>query len=132
MTTTPQKRRQPDKPRNSTFPLNRRGFLKSALTAGAAVAAAPMIVRGAVLGRDGGVSPSERIVIGGIGIGNRGRYVLSCFLPHPDVQFVAVCDVQAQRRESVKKMVDEQYGNQDCAMIQDMRELLARSDIDAV
>ena len=132
MTTTPQKRRSHDKPRNPTFPLNRRGFLKTALKAGAAVAAAPMIVRGAVLGRDGGVSPSERIVLGGIGIGNRGRYVLSCFLPHPDVQFVAVCDVQARRRESVKKMVDDQYGDHDCAMIQDFRELLARSDIDAV
>ena len=132
MTTTPQKCRQHDKPHNSTFPLNRRGFLKTALKAGAAVAAAPMIVPGAVLGRDGGVSPSERIIMGGIGIGNRGRYVLSCFLPQPDVQFVAVCDVQAKRRESVKKMVDEQYGNGDCAMIQDMRELLARTDIDAV
>ena len=112
--------------------LNRRRFLKTAFQAGAAFAAAPMIVRGAVLGRDGGVSPSERIVLGGIGIGNRGRYVLSCFLPHPDVQFVAVCDVQARRRESIKKMVDDQYGDQGCAMIQDFRELLARSDIDAV
>ena len=103
MTTTPQKRRQHDKSRAPTFPLNRREFLKTALTAGAAVAAAPMIVRGAVLGRDGGVSPSERIIMGGIGIGNRGRYVLSCFLPQPDVQFVAICDVQAKRRESIKK-----------------------------
>ena len=89
-------------------------------------------VRGAVLGRDGGVSPSERIILGGIGIGNRGRYVLSCFLPQPDVQFVAVCDVQQRRRESVKKMVDDQYGNRDCGMITDLRELLARPDIDAV
>jgi hypothetical protein len=118
--------------RRSTLALNRRGFLKTAMQAGAAMAVAPMVVRGAVLGRDGGVSPSERIVLGGIGIGNRGRYVLSCFLPHPDVQFVAVCDVQARRRESVKKMVDEQYGNPDCGMIQDFRELLARGDIDAV
>ena len=132
MTTTLQKCRQHDKPRSSTFPLNRRGFLKTALKAGAAAAVAPMIVPGAVLGRDGGVSPSERIIMGGIGIGNRGRYVLSCFLPQPDVQFVAVCDVQAKRRESIKKMIDEQNGDGDCAMIQDMRELLARTDIDAV
>jgi GFO/IDH/MocA oxidoreductase family protein len=132
MATTPQKRRPHDRPRNPTFPLNRRGFLKMALKAGAAVGAVPMIVPGAVLGRDGGVAPSDRIVLGGIGIGNRGKYVLSCFLPQPDVQFVAVCDVQGARRESVKKMVDEHYGNADCDMIRDMRELLARSDIDAV
>ncbi len=111
---------------------NRRHFLKSALHAGAALAAGPMIVRGAVLGRDGGVSPSERIVLGGIGIGSRGRYVLSCFLHEPDVQFVAVCDVRPQRRASVKKMADDHYGNRDCAMIHDLRELLARSDVDAV
>jgi hypothetical protein len=125
-----QKRLQNHNPPPS--PLNRRGFLKTALQAGAMFAAAPMVVRGAVLGLDGGVSPSERIVLGGIGIGNRGRYVLSCFLPQPDVQFVAVCDVQARRRESVKKMVDDHYGTRDCAMITDLRELLARSDIDAV
>lgn len=108
--------------------LNRRSFLKRA----AFGAIAPMIVPGAVLGRDGGVAPSERIVMGGIGIGNRGRYVLSCFLPNPDVQFVAVCDVQQRRRESIKKMIDDQNKNQDCAMIRDFRELLSRSDIDAV
>ena len=127
---TTNKSRQLDRTQHATFALNRRGFLKTALKAGAAAAAAPMIVRGAVLGRDGGVAPSERIVLGGIGIGNRGRYVLSCFLPQPDVQFVAVCDVQARRRESVKKMVDDHYGHHDCDMLTDPRELLARNDID--
>src|SRR5262249_42075638 len=102
--------------------LNRRGFLKTTLQAGVAMATAPMVVRGAVLGRDGGVSPSEQIIMGGIGIGNRGRYVLSCFLPNPDVQFIAVCDVQQKRRESIKKMVDDHYGNRDCGMTQDFRE----------
>src|SRR5436190_680090 len=95
MTTT--RRATQNQPRNETVPLNRRRFLKTAITAGAAAMAGPMIVRGAVLGRDGGVSPSERIVLGGIGIGNRGRYVLSCFLNEPEVQFVAVCDVREQR-----------------------------------
>ncbi len=119
--------------RPTTSPVTRRRFFARALTAGAGLAAAaPMIVRGAVLGRDGGVSPSERIILGGIGIGNRGRYVLSCFLPQPDVQFVSVCDVQAKRRESIKKMVDDHYGNRDCGMETDMRELLGRTDIDAV
>ncbi len=112
--------------------LNRRAFLKAAARAGAAFAAAPLIVRGATLGRDGGVAPSERIVMGGIGIGNRGRYVLSCFLPQPDVQFVTVADVQYGRRQAVKKMVDEHYGNHDCATVIDMKEVLGRPDLDAV
>ena len=54
-------------------------------------------------------------------------------LVEPDVQFVAICDPNKSRREIVKKMVDEKYGNKDCAMYPDIREFLAlRTDIDAV
>ena len=84
------------------------------------------------LGKDGAAPPSEQIVIGGIGIGNRGSYDLGCFLQQPDVRFVAVCDVKAERRKAVKKMVDTKYGNRECATYRDLRELLARDDIDAV
>lgn len=111
--------------------LHRRRFLKTALSAGAAVMA-PQIIPSSALGRDGAVAPSERIVLGGIGIGNRGAYDLGCFLEQKDVQFVAVCDVKAARRAAVKKVADEKYGNQDCDMYRDFRELLDRSDIDAV
>jgi hypothetical protein len=111
--------------------LARRQFLKTALQAGA-ILTLPQVVSAAVLGRDGGVAPSERIVLGAIGIGNRGGYVLGCFLQEPDVRFVAVCDVKAKRREAVKKMADTKYGNQDCATYRDLRELLARTDLDAV
>jgi hypothetical protein len=113
------------------LPLSRRRFLKAAAQV-SALLAAPQIVRGAVLGRDGGVAPSERIVLGGIGIGNRGTYDLGCFLEEPDVQFVAICDVKAARREAIKKRADEKYGNKDCAMYRDLHDLLARSDIEAV
>jgi hypothetical protein len=113
------------------IPLNRRNFLKTAAQAGL-VLAAPQIVRAATLGRDGGVAASERIVMGGIGIGNRGTYDLGCFLEEADVQFVAVCDVKADRRQKIKQRADEKYGNHDCATYRDLRELLARNDIDAV
>jgi hypothetical protein len=111
--------------------LSRRRFLQTALQAGALLAA-PQVVRAAVLGRDGGVAPSERIVLGGIGIGSRGTYDLGCFLEEPDVQFVAVCDVKAARRTAIKNKADTKYGNHDCATYRDLRELLARSDIEAV
>ena len=115
----------------AALPLNRRRFLKAAAQV-SALLAAPQIVRAAVLGREGGVAPSERIVLGGIGIGNRGTYDLGCFLEEPDVQFVAICDVKAARREAIKKRADEKYGNKDCAMYRDLHDLLARSDIEAV
>ena len=47
-------------------------------------------------------------------------------LAEPDVQCVAICDVQASRREAGKKLVDEHYGNKDCALYRDFRELLGR------
>ncbi len=111
--------------------VSRRRFLRTAIQAGAVVAL-PQAIPGAVLGKDGAVAPSERIVLGGIGIGNRGSYDLECFLQEPDVQFVAVCDVKAFRRQAVKRLADAKYNNQDCATFRDFRALLARSDIDAV
>ncbi len=110
---------------------HRRRFLKTALKAGAFLMA-PRVIPGIVLGKDGAVAPSERIVLGGIGIGSRGTYDLGCFLPQPDVQFVAVADIKAARRAAVKAMADQKYGNSDCATYRDFRELLARPDIDAV
>lgn len=111
--------------------LNRREFLSRTAQAGVALAA-PTIIPASALGRDGAVAPSERIVLGAIGIGGRGSYVLGCFLEEADVQFVAICDVKEERRQAVKERADEKYGNQDCKMYRDLREMLARPDIDAV
>jgi predicted dehydrogenase len=105
--------------------------LKGSLAA-SAVVAAPTIIPASALGLEGTVPPSERVVVGGIGIGNRGTYDLGCFLEQPDVQFAAVCDVKEARRVAVKKIADDRQKNGDCAMYRDFRELLDRKDIDAV
>jgi len=106
----------------------RRDFLKTtALAMGM-----PTIIPASALGKDGAVAPSNRIVVGGIGIGPRGREDLNAFLKQPDVQFVAIADVQADRRETVRRMANRQYGNEDCTKTRDMLEVLGRDDIDAV
>lgn len=116
----------------TTKGLHRRQFLKhSAVGAGAAVLF-PQLVPARVLGREGAVLPSEQVTVGGIGIGRRGTYDLGCFLGQPDVRFVAVCDVKAKRRDAVKAMADNKYGNTNCDRYRDLRELLDRQDIDAV
>ena len=56
---------------------DRRRFLKT--IAGAAIGTA-WVVPASALGRDGVVAPSERIILGGIGIRNRGGYVLGFML----------------------------------------------------
>lgn len=93
---------------------------------------APLVVPSRVLGLNGQVPPSERILLGGIGIRNRGGVVLSHMLEQPDVQFVAIADVRADQRQNVKALADHKYGDGECAAYRDFRELLTRSDIDAV
>ena len=110
--------------------LTRRNLLRR--SAAGAVLAAPWFVPAASLGRDGKTAPSERITLGVIGFGPRCKYDLQSMLAHTDVQCLAVCDVQASRREAGKKLVDGHYKNKDCAVYRDFHELLARRDIDAV
>src|ERR1019366_5084022 len=110
----------------------RRQFLKRTALAGGALAA-PCLIPASALGLNGAVPPSERIVLGGMGVGNRGSDDLRWMLPENDVQFVAICDAKKASREAVKRIVDNKYGNKDCAMYRDMREFLAtRTDIDAL
>ena len=110
----------------------RREFLKTAALAGAALVA-PTLVAGSALGKNGAVPASERIVMGGIGLGGRGTGDLGWMLPEKDVQFVAICDARKERRDAIKGIVDKRYDNTDCSMYRDIREFLAtRTDIDAV
>src|SRR3954471_16507981 len=106
----------------------RREFLKTAALA----VGLPTIIPGSALGKNGSVAPSNRIVLGGIGIGPRGREDLKAFLGNKDVQFVTIADVQETRREVVRVMANRHYENQDCTKTREMAEVLARDDIDAV
>jgi predicted dehydrogenase len=90
-----------------------------------------MIVPAAVLGLNGRVQPSERIVVGGIGLGPRGRKVLNSFLKQPDCQFIATADPQKERREIIGRLA-RHYDNMECAPYDDMAGVLQRDDIDAV
>ena len=111
---------------------SRRKLIKRAAVAAGAVAAAPYAITSNALGGQGRPPASERLVMGGIGVGGRGGYDLGAFMWNEDVQMAAVCDVRGDRRARAKAAVDRKYGNQDCATYIDLRELLAREDIDAV
>jgi predicted dehydrogenase len=100
--------------------------------AAGAVAAFPTVIPASALGRDGATAPSERIGIGVIGIGPRCKYVVTAMHGLPDVRCVAIADVQKSRREAGKALVDQLSGTQDCAVHRDLREVLARKDVDAV
>lgn len=110
---------------------SRREFIKAAGLA-STVLALPTFIPASALGRDGAVAPSERIRVGGIGLGNQGGSDFGGFLGRADVQYLAVCDVRKNVRDGKKARVDERYKSKDCAAYNDFRELLARDDIDAV
>ncbi len=98
-----------------------------------AALAAPAIIPRHVLGDADNAPANEKIVLGCVGI---GKMMYGSHIPHyvrmPEVQIVAVCDVDTTRRETGKKRVDDAYGNSDCAAYLDYKEILQRDDIDAV
>jgi len=110
---------------------SRRAFLAQVAAASAALSV-PYFVPASALGLGQAVAPSERIVLGCIGTGGKGRNNLSTFMTFPDVQVVAVCDVAAGHLEQARQLVANRYQNQDCLTFRDFRELLTRADIDAV
>jgi len=117
---------------NRSIRTNRRTFLAHTAAGAAAGIAAPYFVRPSALGLAGAVAASERIVMGCIGTGGMGKGDMNAFMGFPDVQVIAVCDVDTAHRNEAKGLVDKKYGNQDCAAFKDFRELLAKKEIDAV
>lgn len=111
----------------------RRDFIKSGAKATAAVIGFPYFVNASALGKDGNIAPSNKVVVGCIGVGNQGSGVMrGGFLTQDIARVVAVCDVKSDRRKSAKQTVDRKYGDSGCREYHDFRELLARDDIDAV
>ncbi|MDX9974154.1 MAG: Gfo/Idh/MocA family oxidoreductase [FCB group bacterium] len=116
----------------SGTPISRRGFLKRGAAVATGAAVFPAIIPASAMGADGHVAPSNRIVMGCIGVGSQGKGNMGNFLKRPDAQVVAVCDVDAGHRAEAKNLVNEAYGSVDCKEYNDFRELLTRDDLDAL
>jgi len=97
---------------------------RTALGCTAAVAA-PLFVSPRALGFEDKPAASERLAIGYIGVGGRGRYEMRDMMRCPKAEHIAVADPIQRNREVAAAMIQ---GDQHV----DFRELLARDDIDAV
>ena len=106
------------------------------LEAACGTLAIPAVIPASALGRGGQKAPSERITVGFIGVGKIANdYHLPTLLGYGDVQALAVCDVDTNRRNHAKKRVEDSYAGRAisrCGAYNDYRELLARKEIDAV
>lgn len=111
---------------------SRRKFIKNT----ALLSIAPYIVPSSVFGKN---APSNRINIGAIGTGRISRtHDLPGVWRHDFAHIMAVCDLDANRAQDGKKLVNEYYSKKNgqpydgVKVYTDHRELLSNKDIDAV
>lgn len=107
-----------------------RGFTRRRFLAAASLAlTAPAIVPSSVFGQN---APSNRIAMGVVGWGMQGPGNTGNFLGQSDCRVVAVCDLDKNHLKSAVDRINGHYKNQDCKGYADYREMMARTDIDAV
>ncbi len=128
--------------------MNRRQFIERMGWA-AGAASLPMILPASALGRGGKVAPSDRIVMGFIGLGSMGFANLGDFLRKDGTQVVAVCDVNREGsnyagegmkgREPARQVVEQFYASEKaagnykgCDAYVEFEDVLGREGIDAV
>jgi predicted dehydrogenase len=105
--------------------VNRRGFLKSG-TAASALFAAPAIIPTCAFGSN------ERLTLGLIGCGGRGKWLAQHFSELDESVLVAACDVDRKRLAEGVERINNVNGNRNCSAYTDFREVIVRKDIDAV
>ena len=120
---------------NKKTNISRRAFLETTLKSAAAISV-PYIVPASVFGKN---APSNRINIGAIGAGRISRtHDMPGVWKFDQARFIAVCDLDLNRAEDGKKLLNEQYTKKlgkpykGVKVYQDYRELLDNKDIDAV
>ena len=111
----------------------RRDFLKRSTAIAAGALILPQLIPSTALGMGGKLPPSDRIVVGAIGTGQRGMANLRDFLGRLKVvQYVSVCDVDTNHAGRAKEMIDKANKNSDCRIYGDYREFLEKENLDAV
>jgi predicted dehydrogenase len=115
--------------------VSRRSFLKTASGAAAAIGF-PTIVPRSVFGQ---MAPSNRINVGAIGVGRISRvHDLPGIWQYDDVRIMAVCDLDANRVEAGKTLINGVYAKKTgkaydgVTGYHNYHDLLANKDIDAV
>ena len=107
--------------------VSRRRFLQGA-------ALAPVVLPSRIWAAQ--TKPNSRLSMGFIGLGTQGRGLMRGFLGL-GTEVLAVCDVDANRRNDARRIADKRYANEGrpaakCDAYNDFRKIIDRKDIDAV
>ena len=128
--------------------INRRNFIQRTSVTVATAIAVPTIISACARGKNGHVSPSDRINLAFIGSGNQAMNDIRDFITDKRVQIVGVCDVNKQStgywdgkpggREVGINLVNDTYSQlygkkyNSCRGFEDFREVIANKEIDDV
>lgn len=104
--------------------INRREFIRLSGLSAFGMSAFPAFFRK--------VAPSDRLRIAHIGLGGMGNSHLKWFADLPEVEIVALCDVDEDHLNSSLKTLQNKQPNSQAKGYADFRYLLDRKDIDAV
>ena len=111
--------------------MSRRRFLTTAATGLAGFWILPSFTIGGVR-----VAPSDRVVMGFVGVGQQGCSDFRSFSSCPGVQVAACCDVDSIKRERFRRYVTawqkEQGVAERCDTYEEYERMLERKDIDAI
>src|SRR5882757_1442399 len=104
--------------------INRREFLKHSSVAALGFTILPSFLKGA--------APSDKVRIAHIGLGGMGNQHLQWFANLPDVDIVALCDVDEDHLNNTFRKLQEIHPDSKAQLYGDFRKVLERKDIDAI
>ena len=111
--------------------MSRRDFL---MTAGTGLAGFMILPSFTIDGKR--IAPSDRVVLGFVGLGQQGCSDFRSFAACPGVQVAACCDVDSIKRERFRRYVTNWQKEKSmpirCDVYEEYERLLERKDIDAI
>ena len=107
--------------------VSRRRFLERSIQGGFGVAAG---VYGLSAGSKA-AAPSDKIVVGMMGVGGRGTFLTELFASRPDVEIAYICDVDSRKFARAVKVVEDKQGKTP-KTIGDFRRILEDKNVDAM
>lgn len=108
---------------NTSASLTRRQFVATSAGAAAFTVLSSPKARAA--------APSNKVVIGVMGLGGRGAYLAQAFASRPDTEIAYICDVDTRRFARARDAIEEAQGKAP-KQVQDFRRILEDKSVDVL
>ncbi|MDR2497072.1 MAG: Gfo/Idh/MocA family oxidoreductase [Tannerellaceae bacterium] len=111
--------------------MDRRNFLQKSVITAAGIGISPLVGH-SYASALGSSAPSNKVRVGLIGCRSQGYSNLNVFLDYPEVECVALCDVDENWLSRRAADVEKKTGRKPAALYKDWRRLIDNKNIDAV